>query len=148
MSPVLSKSNGSEVAPWGATEAFPWNTRFGQLVDSMWHSAVHDAEFPPSGELEELDDEFVLDVDLPGIDRKDVTLDVSGRRVAISGTRTERERDGVLRHSTRITGSFHYELALPAPVDEKGVTAKLTDGVLSIRLPKSGDARATHVSIE
>ena len=36
----------------------------------------------------------------------------------------------MLRHTTRVTGSFSYEAVLPAPVDEKKVTAVLADGVL------------------
>ncbi|TAM91348.1 MAG: Hsp20/alpha crystallin family protein [Jatrophihabitans sp.] len=148
MSPVLNKQNAPELAPWGTPEAFPWNTRFGHLIDTMWQNAAHGADFPPNGDLEELEDTFVLDVDLPGVDRKDLTVDVSGRRVTISGTRVERERDGILRHSTRVTGAFRYEVVLPATVDEKAVSAKLADGVLTLRLPKVDGARSTHVPIE
>ena len=60
----------------------------------------------------------------------------------------EVERTGVLRHSTRTSGSFSYEISLPSPVDDQGVTATLDGGVLTVRVPKSSDAKTTRVEIK
>jgi HSP20 family protein len=65
----------------------------------------------------------------------------------VRGTRAEKERPGVMRHSSRVTGSFAYEATLPAEVDEKATTAELTDGVLTIRLPKASGAKTNRVPI-
>jgi HSP20 family protein len=115
MTTTETKPNGStDVTRWQpGAEMFPWNTRLGHLIDAMWPSGWRVGEFPPSGDLEERDDMFVLEIDLPGVDKKNVTVNVADRRVSVHGTRVERERDGVLRHSTRVTGTFSYELALP-----------------------------------
>ena len=86
-------------------------------------------------------------MDLPGVAKDDVTIDVLGRRVAVRGTRKEKERSGVMRHSTRVTGSFAYEVILPADVDEQATTAKLSNGVLTIRLPKASGAKTNRVPI-
>ena len=45
-----------------------------------------------------------------------------------------------MRHSTRVTDSFAYEVILPADLDEKATTARLSDGVLTIKLPKASSA--------
>ena len=54
----------------------------------------------------------------------------------------------MLRHTTRVTGSFSYEAVLPAPVDEKKVTAVLADGVLTITMPKATEAKTTHITVK
>jgi HSP20 family protein len=125
---------------------FPWNTRLGQLFDNMWHAAAHEG-LAPGAELEETDEGFTLEMDLPGLAKDDITIDVLGRRMAVRGTRKEKERSGVMRHSTRVTGSFAYEVILPADVDEKATTAQLSDGVLTIKLPKASGARTNRVPI-
>jgi HSP20 family protein len=147
MTSVEHKPNGAELVHWAPwAEAFPWNTRLGQVLDTMRHT-VHPGEFAPGGDLEETDDAFVLELDLPGIAKENVTIDVTGRRITVNGTRTEKERTGTLRHTTRATGSFSYEVTLPAAVDEKGVTASLVDGVLTVRMTKASGAKTTRIAI-
>jgi HSP20 family protein len=140
-------ASGTELQHWHPfSEMFPWNARLGQLFENMSHLSGHE-DYAPGGELEESDDGFVLELDLPGVAKEDITIDVTGRRVSVRGNRVEKERSGVMRHSTRVTGSFAYELSLPAEVDEKGATAKLTDGVLTVRLPKAGGAKTNRVPV-
>jgi HSP20 family protein len=140
-------TSGTEVQHWHPfTEMFPWNTRLGQLFENMWPAAAHEG-LAPGAELEETDEGFTLEMDLPGVAKDDVTIDVLGRRVAVRGTRKEKERSGVMRHSTRVTGSFAYEVILPADVDEQATTAKLSNGVLTIRLPKASGAKTNRVPI-
>ncbi len=59
------------------------------------------AAFLPLAELEESDDAFTVEVELSGVDKDDVNIEVSGRRVTVSG-----ERKGVLRRRTRSVGRF------------------------------------------
>jgi HSP20 family protein len=142
-------SNATDVVPatlW--PDNLGWNARFNQMLDTVWHAAAHPDEFVPGVELREEPEKFQLQVDLPGIDKKDVSIDISGRRVSVSGTRTETESKGVLRHRTRVTGSFAYEVTLPSRVNEKRVSAALVDGVLSVTLPKAADTAAVHISID
>jgi HSP20 family protein len=140
-------TSGPHVQHWRPfTEMLPWNTRLGQLFENMWQAAGHEG-LTPGAELEETDEAFILEMDLPGMAKDDLTIDVVGRRVTVRGTRKEKERSGVMRHSTRVTGSFAYEVILPADVDDKATTAKLSDGVLTIKLPKASDAKTNRVPI-
>lgn len=149
MTSTQSKQNGAELVAWNPwPEMFPaGGGLFAELFDQAWRRSQLTDKFAPGGDLEETDAAFVLELDLPGIDKKDVAIDVSGRRVSVTGTRTEKQRTGVLRHTTRTTGSFAYEVTLPSEVDEKHVSAKLDNGVLRVQLPKAGGAKATRISI-
>ena len=139
------QSRGDQVS-WG--ELGPWASRMQDLMDQMWSPAMGVGDVAPGGELRETDDAFMLELDVPGVDKKDITIDFSGRRLSMRGTKTtEREGQGTLRHTTRTPGSFSYEAVLPVAVDEKAVTACLTDGVLMVTMPKATEAKTTHVEI-
>lgn len=101
----------------------------------------------PFADLEETDDAFVVEVDLPGVAKGDVDVAMDGRRLEVHATRRERERVGILRHRTRHVGTYHHEVVLPADVDPDGVEADLHDGVLTIRLPKQAPNRRHHVPV-
>jgi HSP20 family protein len=103
--------------------------------------------FTPLADLEETDDGYVVEIELPGIKRDDVSLEVAGRRLTVSGERKERERVGVLRRRTRTVGQFHYEVVLPGDVEEEGVTAAMDEGVLTVRVPKPASDRPRRIAI-
>jgi HSP20 family protein len=126
----------------------PWNTRMQDLMQDLWSRSPFPGDYAPGGELHESDEAFTVELDLPGVDKADITIDVLGRRLMVHGSRTTREHQGVMRHSTRMSGSFRYEAVLPVPVDEQAVTAALTDGVLTITMPKSTTAKATHIEVK
>jgi HSP20 family protein len=103
--------------------------------------------FTPLADVEETDDGYVIEVELPGIDKKDIDISVAGRRLTISGERKEKERVGILRRRTRSVGRFEYEIQLPGDIDEDGVNASLVDGVLSVRVPKATTDRARRITV-
>lgn len=98
-------------------------------------------------DLEEDDDGFTVDVDLPGVAKDAVSIELEGRRLVISAERKERERVGVLRRRTRHIGSLRHEVVLPADVDADKVEAELIDGVLTVRLPKAESSRPRRIAI-
>ncbi len=136
----------TEPSPWG--ELGPWAGRMQDLVEQLWSPTMGGSDFAPGGELRESDDAFTLELDLPGVDKKDITIEFSGRRLSVRGTKTtEKEGQGTLRHTTRASGTFVYEAILPVPVEDQGVTASLTDGVLLVTMPKATEAKTTHIEI-
>jgi HSP20 family protein len=126
----------------------PWNTRMQDLLQEFWARSPFASDFAPRGELHETDEDFTVELDLPGVDKGDITIELSGRQLMVHGSRTVKEHKGVTRHSTRMTGSFRFEAVLPAPVDEQTVTAVLENGVLTITIPKSTTAKATHIEVK
>src|SRR5688572_26485799 len=61
-------------------------------------------EWSPLVDVEETVDAFVFEADLPGVKREDVTIEVDGNELRISGEARERERTGEVRRRTRMTG--------------------------------------------
>ncbi|HEX5365756.1 MAG TPA: Hsp20/alpha crystallin family protein [Acidimicrobiales bacterium] len=103
--------------------------------------------FRPLADVEEADDAYVVEVELPGVKRDDVDIQVTGRRVTVHGERKEKERAGILRRRERTVGRFDYELTLPGEIDEEGVEADLDEGVLTLRLPKPAHDRPRRIPI-
>lgn len=144
-SELLPRSPWGDLASWA--DLTPWTSRMEELMRGMWPTGTV-GDFAPGGELHETDDAFELELDLPGVEKKDITIDISGRRVRVQGTKEAKQREGILRHTSRSTGTFAYEAVLPVPVDEAKVTAKLADGVLAVTMPKAGEAKTTHIEIK
>ncbi|TVP75412.1 MAG: Hsp20/alpha crystallin family protein [Nitriliruptor sp.] len=102
---------------------------------------------PALADLEEKDDEFVIEVEVPGFDRDDISIEVEGRRLLVDAEREEKEREGTVRSSTRSSGHLHHEVLLPAEIDEDAIEASLDRGVLSIRLPKNAETGRRRIEI-
>lgn len=101
----------------------------------------------PHADVEESDEAYVLDIELPGVRRDDVSVEVTQGRVVVTGERRERRRVGLLRHRTRTTGRFRFAASLPVELDPDGVTATLDDGLLTLTVPKAARARRRRISI-
>lgn len=87
--------------------------------------------------------EFKLDV--PGISRDDIDIDFEQGRLTISGERHAEEvtEEKSYRRAERSYGAFSTGFALPADVDGNKIHAELKDGVLTVTVPKSDNARKT-----
>ncbi|HVL05850.1 MAG TPA: Hsp20/alpha crystallin family protein [Acidimicrobiales bacterium] len=103
--------------------------------------------FTPLADVEESEDAYVVEIELPGVKRDDVAVEVAGRQLSVSGERKERERVGILRRRTRTVGRFHYEVVLPGDVEEDSVSASMDEGVLTVRVPKPASARPRRIPI-
>jgi HSP20 family protein len=79
---------------------------------------------------------------------EDVDVEVIGHELMINGELKETERKGVLRKRMRPAGRFDYRVALPESVAADKVEAKLSDGVLAIRVPKVETATRKHIQIK
>lgn len=99
-------------------------------------------------DVEETDDEFVVELDLPGVKRDDVDVEVRENQVRVAGEIKERERTGLLHRRSRPVGRFDYLVAVPGEVDPDRVEAALADGVLTIHLGKAARSRPRHVEIK
>lgn len=105
--------------------------------------------YEPPCDLTEGDNEYHICVDLPGMHAKDVNVEVSGNTIIISGERkSERkgERAGTQYHERRI-GSFERRISLPEHVNSEKIQANFEAGVLTLNLPKSGQAQKKKINI-
>ena len=93
--------------------------------------------YVPAVDIEETDDAYIIEIELPGVRREDITVEVGEGELHITGQVVERDRTGVVRQRTRRAGHFSYRVALPAGIDPGGITARYRDGVLTVTVPRS-----------
>ena len=108
-----------------------------------------EAAWMPALELVDAGDNFVLKAQLPGIDPKDVDVQVTREAISISGERRYEntdEKSGYVRSEFRY-GKFHRVLPLPAPIQNDSVQAECKHGILTLTLPKVIEARNKVVKI-
>lgn len=103
--------------------------------------------FTPLADVEETDDAYLVEIELPGVRRGDIDVTLSGRQLTVTGERKEKERSGILRRRTRVTGRFHYDVTLPAADPDADVTAGYDDGVLTVRIPKPEADRPRRIPV-
>ena len=122
-----------------------------QLFDSQWPelpSVLGREGFSPPADVEETDDAYLVELDLPGVDKGDIDIETTGRRLVVQGERKEKERVGLLHRQTRTVGRFRYEVTLPEQVDGDGIDARLQDGVLRLRVPKVKSEQRRHIEVK
>lgn len=104
----------------------------------------------PSLDMSETDGAVEVRMDIPGIEAKDVDIQVSGNLLTISGERKEdREEKGRTWHRVeRRAGSFSRSVMLPCAVKEDAVDAEYCGGVLTVKLPKAEEAKAHKIKVK
>jgi HSP20 family protein len=107
------------------------------------------APWTPLADITETDDAYVVEVELPGVNKDQVNVDVNDRELIISGEITEpQEEEGRRRRRrARRTGRFEFRATLPGDINPEGVNATLSDGILTLTVPKSEAARPRHVEV-
>jgi HSP20 family protein len=104
----------------------------------------------PSLDMSETDTTVEIRMDLPGIKSKDIDIQLNDAFLTISGQREEeKEEKGRTFHRVeRHSGSFSRSVTLPCSVVEDKVTAEFKDGVLTVSLPKSEEAKARKITVK
>ena len=103
----------------------------------------------PAVELKETEDNVVLRAEIPGVEGKDLDIQVSKEAVSISGEHRyekQAEEKGLFRTEFRY-GKFQRVLALPVAVQNDQVQAEFKDGILTLTLPKVAEARNKVVKV-
>lgn len=106
----------------------------------------------PAIEISETDAELTLTAELPGLDRADVHVDLDGDVLTLRGEkqeeRTEQGKEKQYHLVERSYGAFQRSFVLPASVDRDRISATFDKGVLTLHLPKGGEAKARGRRIE
>lgn len=111
------------------------------------------ASFPSwsllAGEVEETGKDVLVRVELPGMDKDDCCISIEGNMLYLSGEKHfEREsHDSTYHVMERAYGAFQRAIPLPSNVDVEKAEAHYKNGVLSVRLPKTGSKTATSVPV-
>jgi HSP20 family protein len=107
---------------------------------------VEGADWYPAADVYETDSEYVVAVDLPGIDRATLDISLDDNRLTIKGTR--RGQDSTQHRGECPRGTFLRTFSVPASVDQNDIRADYKDGVLQVHLPKRPERKAQRVEIK
>ncbi len=142
--PVRSPSRS--VASW---DPFRELDELYDRMNRLWQTALPAAtdRWAPLADVEETDDAWSVEIDLPGVNRDDIDIQLDDRELTVSGEVKQKERTGVLRRRTRRVGQFQYSVTLPGDVNPDGVSASLKDGVLTVRVPKAAQSQPRRIAI-
>jgi HSP20 family protein len=105
------------------------------------------AIWEPPVDIEETDDAWIVEAELPGAKQEDVNVEVHENELVVTGEIKEKERTGILRRRTRRVGQFEYRVTLPGEVDAERIDASLDHGVLRIRVPKPERTQPRRIEV-
>lgn len=131
-----------------------------RVLDDLWRSSWQQPEhvatdtarplLRPAMDVAENEDQITVQVDLPGLRADDVTVEVEGDLLTISGERGE-QRAGEqeqITHRERRYGAFKRSLRLGDQIDAENVAATFENGVLTLVLPKKPEAQPKRITVQ
>ncbi|HEX4661971.1 MAG TPA: Hsp20/alpha crystallin family protein [Streptosporangiaceae bacterium] len=125
--------------------------RMGQLMNiafgDLGMARLADVPWSPLADVSETDDAYLVHVELPGIRKDQIDVQLQDRQLIVSGKIKETE-NGRRHRSSRRAGRFEYRTYLPGDVKADQVSAKLSDGVLTVTVPKSEAAKPRRIEVQ
>lgn len=121
---------------------------FENLFEDFWSVPAARA-WVPALDFAETADAYVVHVEVPGVDPKEVEISIEDGRLEITGEKSVESKDekqGWFRLERR-HGSFHRVVELPGAIDTDQVKAESRNGVLTITLPKREEAKAKKIDV-
>jgi len=115
---------------------------FGPVAAS---AGTTDRAWRPATAVSETESAYVVELEVPGVKRDELTIEVEDGRLAVTGEVKETENG--TRRSTRRTGRFEYRTRLPRGVDADAIGAELADGVLTVTIAKPETATPRRIEI-
>ena len=125
--------------------------RFSDLLDDFFNEAVSSSNaFVPGIDISETDDQFQVQVELPGMERDDIEVSLENNVLTINGERKfEEKENGKKFHKVESHyGTFSRSVQLPENVDADSVDAHYKDGILHISIDKSEDKVRKKIEIQ
>jgi HSP20 family protein len=125
-----------------------------RLFDSPWTELARTSQllsgWTPALDLHEDKDNFMVKVELPGMKKEDIDISLHDGSLSISGERKSEEKfaDAEVYRSERFVGRFQRTIALPSAVANDQVKAQYKDGILTVTLPKTEEAKPKQISVQ
>jgi HSP20 family protein len=104
------------------------------------------ADWTPVADIYETEAGYTIAIDLPGIKRDAIEIDIDESRLIVKGTRAI--DDSRSRRSERPRGKFLRSFSVPSSIDQNKIGADYKDGVLQIRLPKRAEQKAQKIEVK
>lgn len=145
-----------ELTRWNPNRSlFGFGDRFDRIFDDFFHPSLKDDStqsiwgWNPIVDIYDEKDHMVLKAELPGIDKKDIIIDVKDRVLTLKGERSadsEVKEDDFYRRE-RCYGKFERSFTLPADVDPDKISATYKDGLLKLEIPKLEEKKPKKITV-
>ena len=138
----LTPYRAKTVDPFFGTELLPALRRWMDLEDGKESFRL------PQTNIHETDKAYVLTMEVPGVNKKHLDVNVEGNDLIVSAEKAEKtEAKGLLRREIR-SEKFRRSFTLDNTVDRGQISAKLEDGILRITLPKTSESVGRQIDVE
>lgn len=126
------------------------NRIFEDPFSMSWPSTSLYEGWAPPVDIFEDNDKYIVKAEVPGMRKEDLNVSLDGNTLNISGERKaeEEKREGESYRSERYFGHFQRSVTLPMAVKAEKIEASYKDGVLSIQLPKSEEAKPKQIQVK
>jgi HSP20 family protein len=123
---------------------------FDRFFEPGWPEMPTLGEWQPTVDVTEDKDAVTVKAELPGVEQKDIAVSLQDGVLTIKGEKQaeKEEKDKRFHRVERSYGAFVRSIRLPAAVDAGKVTASFKDGVVTITLPKSPEAKGTTIPVK
>tara|TARA_R110002049_G_scaffold288423_1_gene470954 strand:- start:141143 stop:141568 length:426 start_codon:yes stop_codon:yes gene_type:complete len=109
---------------------------------------TYQTTFSPRFDIWEGDEELILYGDLPGVDPESLDIEFENRHLTIHGKVCHCYDDNRMLFSEYGVGDFHRTFTVGEAIDSERINAELHDGVLTLHLPKSEDAKPRQIKVK
>lgn len=108
------------------------------------------SDWVPAVDILEEKDRFVLRADVPGVAADDIDVSMDAGVLNLSGERRAEDRgeDLGLQRIERASGRFFRRFTLPDTADAEGITARCSNGILEVVIPKLPEIKARRIAVE
>jgi HSP20 family protein len=137
-----------------APELTSFRREMDRLFDRFWEDDGENLpayrEWVPSIDFSETSDAYMVRIEIPGMEPKDVQVTLQDGVLTVKGEKKEetRGKDERFYRLERTWGMFSRSLRLPAPVEGAKVNAVFKNGLLTVTVPKAPEARASNIPIK
>jgi HSP20 family protein len=139
--------------PWNALRNLQYD--LSRLLDGDDHgnedgSSIATSLWTPAVDIKEEDSQFVLKADVPGVAAKDIDITMENGLITIKGERRFEGEHGSngYRRVERRHGTFYRRFSLPDYADAERISAKCTNGVLEVTVPKQQKAQPKRITVK
>lgn len=113
-------------------------------------TGLFDRKFSPAMDVIEGKDDFTLKCELPGLTEKDLDVTLASNVLTIRGEKKDEKETKKEKFYKKESwsGSFQRTLSVPGTVDSSKISAKMTDGILTVVLPKREEAQVKSIQVK
>ena len=137
------------LAQWPEFESL--SNRISQMFGEPWNTPEPTGTWFPAVDVEETADEVTLIAELPGMLEEDVDVDIENNILTVRGEKREEHEEGDEKHRYHVWerryGSFQRAFTLPRSVQADSIQAEFDNGILTVRMPKTPDAKSRSIQI-